>query len=137
MFAVTGITGQVGGAVARTLLAEGCGVRAVVRDANKAGSWPLGKSKTISYDLGSEESCSCVEWCAWPTVVRSDFDSLEILTEKDLAPRMEKTSVHRRFPILRRMSIRRRRSSSHRALALGEIHGPLGRRGRRRNQNPA
>ncbi len=39
MFAVTGITGQVGGAVARTLLAKGCGVRAVVRDANKAGSW--------------------------------------------------------------------------------------------------
>jgi NAD(P)H dehydrogenase (quinone) len=38
MFAVTGITGQVGGAVARTLLAEGCGVPAVVRDANKAGS---------------------------------------------------------------------------------------------------
>ena len=39
MFAVTGITGQVGGAVARTLLAKGCGVRAVVRDANKARSW--------------------------------------------------------------------------------------------------
>jgi NAD(P)H dehydrogenase (quinone) len=39
MFAVTGITGQVGGAVAWTLLAKGCGVRAVVRDANKAGSW--------------------------------------------------------------------------------------------------
>jgi len=39
MFAVTGITGQVGGAVARTLLAKGCGVRAVVRDTNKAGSW--------------------------------------------------------------------------------------------------
>jgi uncharacterized protein YbjT (DUF2867 family) len=39
MFAVTGITGQVGGAVASTLLAKGCGVRAVVRDANKAVSW--------------------------------------------------------------------------------------------------
>jgi uncharacterized protein YbjT (DUF2867 family) len=39
MFAVTGITGQVGGAVARTLLAKGCGLRAVVRDANKATSW--------------------------------------------------------------------------------------------------
>jgi NAD(P)H dehydrogenase (quinone) len=39
MFAVTGITGQVGGAVARTLLAKGCGVRAIVRDANEAGSW--------------------------------------------------------------------------------------------------
>jgi uncharacterized protein YbjT (DUF2867 family) len=39
MFAVTGITGQVGGAVARTLLAKGREVRAVVRDANKAGFW--------------------------------------------------------------------------------------------------
>jgi NAD(P)H dehydrogenase (quinone) len=39
MFAVTGITGQVGGAVARTLLAKGCGVRAVVRDISKAGAW--------------------------------------------------------------------------------------------------
>src|ERR1700677_4533238 len=39
MFTVTGITGQVGGAVARTLLANDCGVRAVVRDANKADSW--------------------------------------------------------------------------------------------------
>jgi uncharacterized protein YbjT (DUF2867 family) len=39
MFAITGITGQVGGAIGRTLLAKGCGVRAVVRDANKAGSW--------------------------------------------------------------------------------------------------
>ena len=39
MFAVTGITGRVGGAVASTLLAKGCRVCAVVRDANKAGSW--------------------------------------------------------------------------------------------------
>ena len=39
MFAVTGITGQVGGAVASTLFAKGCEVRAVVRDAKKAGSW--------------------------------------------------------------------------------------------------
>jgi uncharacterized protein YbjT (DUF2867 family) len=39
MFAVTGITGRVGGAVASTLLAKGYGVRAVVRDPNKASSW--------------------------------------------------------------------------------------------------
>ena len=32
MFAVTGLTGQVGGAVARTLLDEGRKVRAVVRE---------------------------------------------------------------------------------------------------------
>jgi NAD(P)H dehydrogenase (quinone) len=39
MYAVTGITGQVGGAVARTLMAQGENVRAVVRDAGKAASW--------------------------------------------------------------------------------------------------
>ena len=39
MYAITGITGKVGGAVARTLLAEGQAVRAVVRDAAKSESW--------------------------------------------------------------------------------------------------
>ena len=39
MYAVTGITGKVGGAVARTLLAAGLPVRAVVRDADKGRPW--------------------------------------------------------------------------------------------------
>ena len=39
MYVITGITGQVGGAVARTLLAEGANVRAVARDARKAAPW--------------------------------------------------------------------------------------------------
>ena len=39
MYAITGITGQVGAAVARTLLAEGANVRAVARDASKAAPW--------------------------------------------------------------------------------------------------
>jgi uncharacterized protein YbjT (DUF2867 family) len=39
MFAVTGITGQVGGVVARLLLAAGQDVRAVVRDATKGEVW--------------------------------------------------------------------------------------------------
>lgn len=39
MFAITGITGQVGGVVARTLLAGGGNVRAVVRDTAKAETW--------------------------------------------------------------------------------------------------
>jgi NAD(P)H dehydrogenase (quinone) len=39
MYAVTGITGKVGGVVARTLLAAGLPVRAVVRDANKGRPW--------------------------------------------------------------------------------------------------
>jgi len=39
MFAITGVTGKVGGAVARSLLAQGKKVRAVVRDAEKGRSW--------------------------------------------------------------------------------------------------
>src|SRR5262245_5273837 len=39
MYAITGITGKVGGALARTLLAAGRPVRAVVRDAGKGRSW--------------------------------------------------------------------------------------------------
>jgi uncharacterized protein YbjT (DUF2867 family) len=39
MFAITGITGQVGGQVAQALLASGCKVRAVLRDAAKAQVW--------------------------------------------------------------------------------------------------
>jgi uncharacterized protein YbjT (DUF2867 family) len=39
MFAITGITGQVGGVVARVMLASGSNVRAVVRNADKAKNW--------------------------------------------------------------------------------------------------
>jgi uncharacterized protein YbjT (DUF2867 family) len=39
MFAITGMTGQVGGAVARALIDNGQRVRAVVRDAAKGAAW--------------------------------------------------------------------------------------------------
>jgi len=39
MFAITGITGQVGGAVARALIDNGQRVRAVVRSAEKGAAW--------------------------------------------------------------------------------------------------
>src|ERR1700750_2226362 len=39
MYAITGITGQVGGALADALLASNEPVRAVVRDAAKGASW--------------------------------------------------------------------------------------------------
>ena len=39
MYAITGISGKVGGAAARTLLAGGHAVRAVVRDAAKGEAW--------------------------------------------------------------------------------------------------
>jgi uncharacterized protein YbjT (DUF2867 family) len=42
MYAITGITGKTGGAVARSLLAERLPVRAVLRDEAKARSGDLG-----------------------------------------------------------------------------------------------
>ncbi|QNH20343.1 NAD(P)H-binding protein [Xanthomonas sp. GW] len=39
MFVITGVTGQVGGRIARALLTEGVSVRAVLRDATKASTW--------------------------------------------------------------------------------------------------
>jgi NAD(P)H dehydrogenase (quinone) len=39
MYAITGITGKVGGELARTLIAAGKPVRAIVRDANKGREW--------------------------------------------------------------------------------------------------
>ena len=39
MYAVTGITGQVGGVIGRALLNTGLSVRAVVRDSAKGAAW--------------------------------------------------------------------------------------------------
>jgi NAD(P)H dehydrogenase (quinone) len=39
MYAITGITGKVGGAVARSLIAAGLPVRAVMRDPQRAQAW--------------------------------------------------------------------------------------------------
>src|SRR5215471_10451210 len=39
MYAITGITGQIGGVIGRLLLAAGQPVRAVVRDADKGRVW--------------------------------------------------------------------------------------------------
>src|SRR5258705_9932895 len=39
MYAITGVTGKVGGELARTLLEAGLSVRAVLRDARKGEEW--------------------------------------------------------------------------------------------------
>ncbi|TMA86836.1 MAG: NAD-dependent epimerase/dehydratase family protein, partial [Deltaproteobacteria bacterium] len=52
MYAITGITGKVGGAVARALFSADQRVRAVVRDADKGRSWS---------DLGCEVAIAQME----------------------------------------------------------------------------
>jgi NAD(P)H dehydrogenase (quinone) len=51
MFAITGITGQVGGTVARSLLAAGKSVRAVVRDPKKGAAWARQGCEVVAADL--------------------------------------------------------------------------------------
>jgi uncharacterized protein YbjT (DUF2867 family) len=51
MYVITGITGQVGGEVGRTLLAAGLPVRAVVRDAAKGATWAEQGCETALADM--------------------------------------------------------------------------------------
>ena len=50
MYAVMGVTGQVGGATARELLSQGKGVRAVVRDAAKGEEWSRREAEVVIAD---------------------------------------------------------------------------------------
>ena len=56
MYAITGITGKVGGAVARALLAAGQPVRAVVRDAARASSWAERGCEVVTAEMGDAAS---------------------------------------------------------------------------------
>jgi len=52
MFAITGITGNVGGEMARALLAAGKSVRAVVRDVHKGKAWTEQGCEVAVADIG-------------------------------------------------------------------------------------
>jgi len=54
MFAITGITGQVGGAVARELLAAGETVRAVLRDPAKGSGWAAQGCEVATAEMTDE-----------------------------------------------------------------------------------
>ncbi|MHC8383174.1 NmrA family NAD(P)-binding protein [Pseudomonas sp. LB3P14] len=56
MYAVMGITGQVGGEVARTLLAAGSTVRAVVRSADKGAVWAQRGCELAIADVDDREA---------------------------------------------------------------------------------
>jgi NAD(P)H dehydrogenase (quinone) len=51
LYAITGITGKVGGAVARTLLDANLPVRAVVRDARKGEVWDAQGCEVVLADI--------------------------------------------------------------------------------------
>lgn len=62
MYAITGITGQVGGVIAKTLLAQGKNVRAVVRSAEKGQPWAAKGCEVATADLHDVAAlCSAYE----------------------------------------------------------------------------
>ena len=77
MFAVTGMTGQVGSAVARTLLAQGKEIRAVVRNADKAGQWKA---------LGCDIAVADMNDSAAMTEAFADVDGVFILLPPTFDP---------------------------------------------------
>lgn len=56
MYAVMGVTGQVGGAVARSLLGHGSQVRTIVRDPGKAAAWAKRGCELALADLSDSNS---------------------------------------------------------------------------------
>jgi uncharacterized protein YbjT (DUF2867 family) len=58
MYAITGISGKVGGALARALLAAGQPVRAVVRDPRKGEAWAARGCEVALADMGDADALS-------------------------------------------------------------------------------
>ena len=80
MFAIMGITGQIGGVVARTLLAAGKPVRAIARDAAKGRAWA---------DRGCELTLASIENVAALTSAFSGADGVFVLVPPNFDPTPE------------------------------------------------
>ena len=77
MYAITGITGKVGGIVARTLLAAGLPVRAVVRDTDKGRPW---------VEKGCEVAIASIADADGLTKAFSGVDGVFLMTPPDFDP---------------------------------------------------
>jgi uncharacterized protein YbjT (DUF2867 family) len=77
MYAITGITGKVGGALARTLLAAGQSVRAVVRNAEKGRSWA---------EKGCEVALAELEDAATLAAAFKEVDGVFVLPPSEFDP---------------------------------------------------
>jgi NAD(P)H dehydrogenase (quinone) len=77
VYAITGITGKVGGIVGRTLLAAGLPVRAVVRDADKGRPWA---------DKGCEVAIASIADADGLTKAFSGVEGVFLMTPPDFDP---------------------------------------------------
>src|SRR6202789_3381203 len=92
MFAITGITGKVGGGVARSLLAQGQKVRAVVRDAEKGRSWSA---------QGCEIAIASVEDAAALTKAFQGVEGVFLMTPPDYDPEPGFPQTHKAAAAIR------------------------------------
>ena len=80
MYAITGVTGKVGGAVARALLADGQSVRAVVRNPDKGQVWR---------NLGCEVALATIEDVASLSVAFQRAEAVFVLVPPNFDPSPE------------------------------------------------
>ena len=80
MYAIMGVSGQVGGVVARTLLAAGQPIRAIARDAAKGRAWT---------DRGCELTLASIENVAALTSAFSGADGVFVLVPPNFDPAPE------------------------------------------------
>jgi NAD(P)H dehydrogenase (quinone) len=92
MFAITGVTGKVGGAVARSLLAHGHKVRAVVRDAEKGRSWSA---------QGCEIAIASVEDATELTKAFQGVEGVFLMTPPDYDPEPGFPQTHKAAAAIR------------------------------------
>jgi len=92
MFAITGVTGKVGGAVARSLLAQGHKVRAVVRDAEKGRSWSA---------QGCDIAIASVEDAAGLTKAFQGAEGVFLMTPPDYDPEPGFPQTHKAAAAIR------------------------------------
>jgi NAD(P)H dehydrogenase (quinone) len=85
MFAIMGVTGQIGGVVARTLLAAGQAVRAIARDAAKGRAW---------VDCGCELQLASIENVAALTSAFSGADGVFVVVPANFDPAPEFPEAH-------------------------------------------
>ena len=84
MFAITGITGQVGGEVARNLLAAHRTVRGVVRDVSKCKAWAERGCQLVSADINDAAAL---------TDAFKDVDGVFILVPPNFDPSSRRVRV--------------------------------------------
>jgi NAD(P)H dehydrogenase (quinone) len=80
MYAITGITGQIGGVIGRVLLAAGQPVRAVVRDAGKGQAWA---------DRGCEVALATIEDAVSLAAAFQGTEGVFVLVPPNFDPRPE------------------------------------------------